>query len=67
MADRDTYRYHMKQGKRIVHRGITNDPERREREHQQEHPGSKMRMIGPRISRDSALQWEREGGKDKRR
>lgn len=63
MADRDTYRYHMKQGNSIVHRGVTNDLERREAEHQQEHPGAHIEQIGQRVTRDSALRWEREGGK----
>lgn len=33
---RDTYKYVFKVGNRIVHGGITNDLERRGREHQQE-------------------------------
>lgn len=32
-ADRDTYLYHLKQGRKIKYTGITDDPERREREH----------------------------------
>lgn len=32
-ARRDIYLYHLKQGRRIVRTGITNDPERRKREH----------------------------------
>lgn len=30
---RDTYKYHLKDGRRIVHRGITNDLKQREQEH----------------------------------
>lgn len=63
MAERDTYKYHLKQGNKIVHRGITNDLERREQEHQEEHPGSKIQQIGRATTRDAALEWEREGGK----
>lgn len=61
---RDTYKYQLKQGKRIVHRGITDDPERRLLEHQQEFPGSKIKRIGRRTTRDKALEWERKGGKE---
>jgi len=32
-AKRDTYLYHLKQGRTIVYTGITDDPKRREREH----------------------------------
>jgi predicted GIY-YIG superfamily endonuclease len=32
-AKRDTYNYVLKRGRRIVYRGITNDPERRLNEH----------------------------------
>lgn len=32
-AGRDTYLYHLKQGRKIVYTGITDDPERRELEH----------------------------------
>lgn len=63
MAERDTYKYHLKIGNKIVHRGITNDLERREAEHQQEFPGAKIKQIGNRTTREGALKWEREGGK----
>ena len=39
---RDTARYHLKEGNKIIHTGITNDPERREAEHQQERPNSRL-------------------------
>jgi len=60
---RDTYRYHVKVGKKIVYRGITNDLERREREHQQIWPNATVKQQGPRVTRKTALKWEREGGK----
>jgi len=60
---RDTYRYHPILDRKIVHRGITNDLSRREQEHQQEFPGSKIKQIGLAVTRDSALEWERDGGK----
>ena len=63
MAKRDTYKYHLKQGNKVVHRGITNNLDRREGEHQQNYPGSSIQKIGRRTTRAAALQWEREGGK----
>ena len=60
---RDTYKYHLKDGKRIVHRGITNDLSRREQEHQFEYPESQIKQVGRRTTREAALEWERTGGK----
>lgn len=60
---RDTYKYHLKDGKRIVHRGITNDLSRREQEHQAEYPGVRIRQVGRRTTREAALEWERNSGK----
>lgn len=67
MAKRDTYKHHMKQGNRVVYRGITNDLERHQAEHQAQIPGAKIEQIGGRTTRDAALKWEREGGKHPRR
>ncbi len=63
MAERDTYKYHFKVGNRIVHRGITNDLDRREHEHQDKWPKGHIEQVGNVVTRDSALKWEREGGK----
>ena len=62
-SPRNTYRYHFKVGNEIVHRGITNNLERRETEHQEKWPRGHIVQIGPAVTRDSALRWEREGGK----
>ncbi len=61
--ERDSYKYHLKEGNKIVHRGVTNDLERREAEHQEEHPGAKITQVGRRTTREAGLEWEREGGK----
>lgn len=60
---RDTYKYHLKQGKKVVHRGVTYDLERREAQHQEKFPNSNIEQVGRRTSRDAALKWERAGGK----
>lgn len=61
--ERETYKYHMKQGKKVVHRGITYDLERREAQHQEEYPDSSIDQVGRKTTREAALKWEREGGK----
>jgi predicted GIY-YIG superfamily endonuclease len=65
--ERDTYRYHFKVGKKIKYRGVTSDIERRELEHKQRWPDGKIVRIGQKISRQSALEWKRQGGKSSRR
>ena len=63
MAERDTYKYHLKRGHKVVYRGITNDPVRRETEHQEESPRSRLVQVGRRTTREAAFTWERQGGK----
>lgn len=63
MAERDTYKYQVKQGRKTVYRGITYDLERREAEHQKEFPDSRMEQVGRRTTREAALKWERAGAK----
>ncbi len=62
---RRTTRYQLKwPGGRIAHRGITDrSVEERCREHQVNYPGTYIVPVGPKVSRESALRWEREGGK----
>lgn len=72
---RDTYKYYFKIGNRIVHGGITNDLARREKEHQdsghyyvdqnkKRHYWSsgKISQVGVAVTRESALEWERDNG-----
>ena len=61
--NRDTYKYQFKVGNKIVHRGITDNLERREREHQEKNPSGHITQVGRQTTRDAALEWEREGGK----
>ena len=58
---RDTYKYHIKRGNKILHTGITNDLRRREYEHQQNHGDDvHIKQIGNRTTREAALEWEAE-------
>ena len=62
----DTYKYQFKVGQKIVHRGITIEPDRREVEHQQKWPDGHLTKIGRKTTRKAALEWERDGGKAER-
>ena len=63
--DRDTFKYVMKIGNEIVHRGVTNDLDRRESEHQLTWSDAHILQVGRKTTRDAALTWERDGGKSK--
>ena len=59
---RDTYKYAFKKGHKIVHKGITDDLERRESEHQQKWPGGHIKQVGRRTTEEAARQWEKDVG-----
>lgn len=58
---RDTTKYRVVRNRKTVHVGITNDPERREQEHQRKY-GRDARLVkeGRKTTRDGARRWERE-------
>ena len=58
MSNRDTYKYHYKEGNRIIRSGITDDLERREGEHQQENPRGHITQVGRRTTEEAARSWE---------
>ena len=55
MASRDTYKYHLKRGNKIIRSGITNDIDRREY-------GKDVHVtkVGKVATRESAKDWEKE-------
>lgn len=55
---RDTYKYELTKGNRVVYVGITNDPERRGKEHHQDKDFDRMRIVGNVSTRNGASQWE---------
>ena len=59
---RDTYKYRFWYRRKVVHKGITNDLERREAEHQQKWPGGRIEQVGHRTTRTAALEWEKDVG-----
>jgi len=60
---RDTYKYQVKVGKKVIYRGITKDIDRRAAEHKARQPDSHIVQVGRRTTRDSAREWQRRGGK----
>lgn len=58
MASRNTWNYTYRVGHRVSHRGITNNPARREREHQRARPGGKLTVDGRAKTRGGALSVE---------
>lgn len=60
MATRNTYNYTYRVGRRVSHRGITNNPARREREHQRARPGGKLTVDGRTKTRTGARRVERQ-------
>ena len=61
MGKRDAYKYHLKRGNKIIRSGITNDLDRREREHQREH-GKNVHItkVGNATTREGARDWEKD-------
>ena len=57
---RDTHKYVWKDGNEILSYGITDDIERREKEHQRQKPGSHLRQVGNRTTEDAARNWEKQ-------
>lgn len=59
MNSRNHYRYELKQGYNVVYFGITKNPEFREMQHA--HDGkrfSKMNVVGPVVTKETAERWE---------
>lgn len=59
---RDTYKYHLKDGNKVIYRGVTIDLEQREKEHQKISPGSRIMQVGRRTTKAAALKWEKAAG-----
>lgn len=55
MAERDTYKYELRNGNRVVYVGITNDLDRREAEHRNEGMQfTSINKVGNITTRDAA-------------
>ena len=59
MSERDTYKYEIRNGRKLVYIGITNDMTRREQEHRAEGMDfTTMTQVGRKTTRDAASDWE---------
>ena len=58
MAKRYTHNYTYRIGPKIPHHGTANDPARRDRERQREHPGGNPPADGPAETQAGALEVE---------
>lgn len=60
MGERDTYKYHLKDGNKILRSGITNDLDRREREHKSKYGDNvHVQKVGNKTTREGAEKWEK--------
>lgn len=59
---RKIHKYCFKVGNKIVHRGITDNLERREGEHKQRWPKGHIKQVGRRTTDEAAREWEKEQG-----
>ncbi len=58
---RDTYKYHLKRGNKVIRSGITNNLDRREREHQRDLGDDvHIQQVGRRTTREGAKEWEKK-------
>lgn len=58
MAERNTSKYELTRGNKVVYVGITDNPTEREAQHRQDKDFDKMRIIGSKSTRSGAEQWE---------
>jgi hypothetical protein len=58
MKKRVYYTYNFKVGNTIVHSGITREPGRREKEHQQRWENGRLVIVGRAKTEESARKWE---------
>lgn len=59
---RTHYKYAYRKGRKIRHKGITEDLEQREKQHQQKWPGGKISQIGRKTTEEAARKWEKKQG-----
>jgi len=59
---RETYKYLVKVGNKVLDGGITTDLTRREPERQREYPGSHLYKVGRRTTEEGARKWEKKEG-----
>ena len=56
---RTHYRYDYLVGGKIRHSGITIHPDQRQQQHRSRWPGGMLKVIGPRVTEETARAWEK--------
>lgn len=59
---RNYFTYYFKVGRKIVHKGRTDNLERREQEHKQKWPSGHIFKVGHRKTEEGAKKWEKKQG-----
>lgn len=57
---RDTYKYHVIAGNRVVYGGTTKSLKHREQEHKKKRPKGRVVQVGHRTTKEAAQRWERD-------
>ena len=57
---RDTYKYRVIVGNKVVYGGITKSLKRREQEHKQKWPKGRVVQVGHKTTKEAAQKWERD-------
>ncbi len=57
-TSRGSYKYQFKVGRKVVYLGITEDVERREKEHQEKWPSGHIKKVGRKTTNEAARKWE---------
>jgi len=61
-SKRNTYKYLVKRGNKVLDGGITKDLKRREQKRQREYPRSHLMKVGIRTTEEGARKWEKKKG-----
>lgn len=56
---RNHYRYDYLVAGKIRHSGITKNPKQREQKHRVRWPGGHLKIVGPAVTKPTALKWEK--------
>lgn len=56
-SPKDTYKYELVWNGQVVLSDVTSSLNRRESEHQERFPGSKVYQVGDKTTREAALRW----------
>lgn len=59
---RTHYKYAFIKDRKIKHKGITEDLEEREKQHQSKFRGGRIKQVGRKTTEEAAREWEKKQG-----